>query len=113
VQTKRTRAGGGTAMPVVLTAPESSERRSRGRSHGRRRPTATSALYARFAPPQPHVTVVGCWLDPEGFRITHVGRDRMSVAARAWKATVERALKVEIWDFLRPATSVQGLKVTL
>jgi hypothetical protein len=69
------------------------------------------ALYARFSPPQAQVTATGRWLRSHGFRITHVGHDRLSIAARASTATVERALKVKIADFVHPATSFGRVQI--
>src|SRR3954452_4054242 len=56
-------------------------------------------LYARFAPPRRQVSALTDWLTAHGFRITHVGLDRMSVAANAPTAVVERALHVQLNDY--------------
>ncbi|HEX3669353.1 MAG TPA: protease pro-enzyme activation domain-containing protein, partial [Acidimicrobiia bacterium] len=68
-------------------------------------------LYARFSPPQAQVNALRQWLVGNGFRITHVGADRLMLAASASTATVQRVLQVKIADFVRPASTVQGVKV--
>jgi photosystem II stability/assembly factor-like uncharacterized protein len=68
-------------------------------------------LYARFAPPAEQVEALKQWLEGKGFRVTRVGVDRMSVTAVAKTSVVERVLQVAINDYVRPATTFQGLKV--
>jgi photosystem II stability/assembly factor-like uncharacterized protein len=68
-------------------------------------------LYARFSPPQAQLNALGSWLTAHGFRITHVGRDRLSIAAAASTATVQKTLRVQIKDFARPGFMFRGLKI--
>src|SRR4051794_2939373 len=67
-----------------------------------------SALYRRFSPSQAQVSALGVWLQARGFRITHVGRDRLTLSARASTATIERALGTRVADFRHPGTQLQG-----
>jgi photosystem II stability/assembly factor-like uncharacterized protein len=68
-------------------------------------------LRARFAPPAAQVNALRRWLTGHGFRITHVGADRMSVTAYAPTAVVEKTLHVTINDYRHAATSIGKLKV--
>lgn len=58
-------------------------------------------IYARFAPPRSQYDALRSWLIANSFRVTHVAADRMSISVHAPTATVERALHVEIDDYLR------------
>ena len=68
-------------------------------------------LYQRFSPSQQQVSALESWLTAHGFRIAHVGSDRLAVSASASTATIEQALHVKINDYLRPATNFRGLTV--
>jgi len=68
-------------------------------------------LYARFSPPPAQLRALEGWLQAKGFTITHVGLDRMSVAASATTAVVEKTLHVQINDYVRPALTFHGLKI--
>ena len=68
-------------------------------------------LYRRFSPPQAQYDAAATWLRANGFTITHVTADRLSIGARASTATIEKALHVQINDYLRPAFTFQNVKV--
>jgi photosystem II stability/assembly factor-like uncharacterized protein len=68
-------------------------------------------LYARFSPPQAQVDALTSWLTSHGFRITHVGADRLAVTAYAPTALVEKTLHVRIDDFTHAASTFGKLKV--
>ncbi|MGN6430374.1 MAG: MBG domain-containing protein [Gaiellaceae bacterium] len=68
-------------------------------------------IYARFAPPAAQVKALRRWLVAKGFRITHVGADRMAIGAAASTSTVEKALHVKIDDFVKSAFTFRGVKV--
>ena len=68
-------------------------------------------LYARFSPPQAQVTALSSWLVSNGFRITHVGADRLTLGAAAPTSVVERALHVRLNDYVHPATTFRGMRV--
>ena len=68
-------------------------------------------LYARVSPPEAQVDALRSWLLARGFRITHVGADRMAITAYATTATIEKTLHVKIEDFIRPSFTYHGLKV--
>jgi photosystem II stability/assembly factor-like uncharacterized protein len=68
-------------------------------------------IYARFAPPAAQVNALRSWLVARGFRVTHIGADRMAVTAYAPTAVVEKTLHVKINDYLKPAFTFRGLKV--
>ena len=59
-------------------------------------------LYARFSPPPAQVDALNHWLRTHGFRITHVGLDRLGVTAVATTAVVQRTLHVQINDYSGP-----------
>ena len=65
-------------------------------------------LYNRFSPPQPQVDAAQTWLQGNGFRITHVGADRLAITAAAPTANVEKALHVKINDYVRPGFTFDG-----
>ena len=69
-------------------------------------------LYARFAPPAAQVDALRSWLVGRGFRITHVGADRMAITAYAPTVVVEKTLHVKINDYLKPASSFGKLKLS-
>jgi photosystem II stability/assembly factor-like uncharacterized protein len=58
-------------------------------------------LYARFSPPVAQFDALRGWLQRNGFTITHVGADRLSIGAKATTAQVERALHVKLNDYVR------------
>ena len=62
-------------------------------------------LYARFSPSQAQIAALEHWLTQNGFTITHVGADRLTVAAEAPTSTVEKALNVRINDYTHQATT--------
>ncbi len=68
-------------------------------------------LYRRFSPPQAQYDALAKWLRSNGFTITHVTTDRLSIGARASTATIQKALRVQIDDYLRPAFTFRGVKV--
>ena len=68
-------------------------------------------IYARFAPPQVQYDALRTWLLANGFRVTHVAADRMSITAHAPTATVEKTLHVEINDYLRRGFNFGKVKV--
>jgi photosystem II stability/assembly factor-like uncharacterized protein len=68
-------------------------------------------VYALFSPPQTQMDAAIAWLKGNGFRITHISRDRLAVAASATTATIERTLQTRIDDYIRPGTTYRGMKV--
>ncbi len=68
-------------------------------------------LYVRFSPPPEQLAALATWLKANGFRVTHVGADRLSMAAVGTTAAVERALRVTINDYARSASTIHGVKV--
>ena len=69
-------------------------------------------LYARFAPPAAQVNALRSWLVGRGFRITHIGADRMAITAYAPTAVVEKTLHVKINDYVKPSSSFGKLKLS-
>ena len=67
--------------------------------------------YARFSPSEAQLRRVSGWLESSGFRITHVGADRMSLTAAATTANVEKALHVRINDYVKPGYTFEKVKV--
>ena len=78
---------------------------------GTHRYLTRAQLYRRFSPPKAQLDALGEWLQSKGFTITHVGRDRLALAASATTAAVEKALGVKINDYVRPGYSFQKLEV--
>jgi photosystem II stability/assembly factor-like uncharacterized protein len=70
-----------------------------------------SELYARFSPTREQLLHVDNWLRSSGFRITHVGADRLSLTASASTAKVEKALHVRIDDYVKPASTFEKVRV--
>ena len=73
-------------------------------------------IYARFAPPAAQVNALRSWLIGRGFRVTHIGADRMAITAYAPTAVVEKTLHVKINDYLKPASTfgkLQGAAVSV
>src|SRR5580765_3456633 len=68
-------------------------------------------LYRRFSPPQAQVTALANWLTVRGFKITHVGHDRLTLSARASTATIQRALGTKIADFRHSGVRYQSVQV--
>jgi len=62
-------------------------------------------IYARFAPPAEQVNALRSWLVNRGFKVTHIGADRMAITAYAPTKVVEKVLQVKINDYRNPATS--------
>jgi photosystem II stability/assembly factor-like uncharacterized protein len=73
--------------------------------------TSRAELYARFSPSRAQYAALRHWLVSSGFKVTHVGADRLAISASASTATVEQALHVKINDYVRPGFSYHGLKV--
>ncbi len=78
---------------------------------GTHRYLSRAQLYKRFSPPKAQLDALGDWLQSNGFRITHVGRDRLALAATATTANVEKTLGVKINDYIRPGSTFRKLKV--
>jgi photosystem II stability/assembly factor-like uncharacterized protein len=70
-----------------------------------------AAIYAEFSPTTAQLGAVRTWLTHNGYTITHVGRDRTSIAAKATTAVIEKTLSLKINDYQRKAYTVGGLKV--
>src|SRR5206468_3450165 len=70
-----------------------------------------AALYRRFSPSKAQVAAFGAWLQARGFRITHVGRDRLTISARASTATIEKTLGTKIAWYRHPAVQFQSRTV--
>ena len=68
-------------------------------------------LYARFSPPPAQVDALSQWLRTHGFRITHVGLDRLAITAVATTAVIQRTLHVQINDYIRPASTFHSLQI--
>jgi photosystem II stability/assembly factor-like uncharacterized protein len=68
-------------------------------------------LYARFSPPQAQVNALRHWLVGNGFKVTHVGADRLALTASAPTTTVEKVLHTKIDDYVRPASTFKGIDV--
>jgi len=68
-------------------------------------------IYSRFAPPAAQVDALRSWLVGRGFRVTHIGADRMAITAYAPTAVVEKTLAVTINDYLKPASTFGKLHV--
>ena len=68
-------------------------------------------LYNRFSPPQTQLDALRHWLQGNGFKVTHVGLDRLSIAATATTAQVEQALHVKINDYVSPGYKYEAVKV--
>ena len=68
-------------------------------------------LYARFSPPPAQVDALSHWLRTHGFRITHVGLDHLAVTAVATTAVVQKTLRVQINDYIRPASTFRSLRI--
>ena len=74
-------------------------------------PQPRPALQARSRRPPAQVDALGDWLTSKGFRVTHVGADRLALAATATTANVEKTLGVKINDYVRPGFSYRKVKV--
>jgi photosystem II stability/assembly factor-like uncharacterized protein len=68
-------------------------------------------LYSRFAPSQARVDALRAWLTSHGFRVTHIGLDRMAVTAYASTATIQKVLHVNINDYVRPGFQFKSVHV--
>ena len=68
-------------------------------------------LYARFSPSPAQVDALSQWLQTHGFRITHVGLDRLAITAVATTAVVQRTLHVQINDYIRQASTFHSLQI--
>jgi photosystem II stability/assembly factor-like uncharacterized protein len=68
-------------------------------------------LYRRFSPTQAQYDATASWLKQNGFRITHVTADRLTIGARATTAAIEKALRVKINDYVSPGLTFKGVKV--
>jgi photosystem II stability/assembly factor-like uncharacterized protein len=68
-------------------------------------------LYRRFSPSQAQYRALRGWLVAHGFRVTHLGRDRLLISASAKTSTIERVLHTKIADFLHPGFTYQRVKV--
>ncbi|MGZ4308156.1 MAG: OmpL47-type beta-barrel domain-containing protein [Gaiellaceae bacterium] len=68
-------------------------------------------LYARFSPSKAQYNALRVWLTRHGFRVTHLGRDRLMIAASAKTSTIQRALHTKIADFVSPGFKYQRVKV--
>jgi photosystem II stability/assembly factor-like uncharacterized protein len=70
-----------------------------------------AALYRQFAPPQAQLNALRTWLTSHGYTVTHVSRDRTSLAAKAPTSTVQRSLSTQISNYVRSGYTYQGVKV--
>jgi len=68
-------------------------------------------LYRRFSPSKAQYNALRLWLTRHGFRVTHLGRDRLLISASAKTSTIERVLHTRIADFVRPGFTFQRVKV--
>jgi hypothetical protein len=68
-------------------------------------------LYDQVSPSRRDVLDLQTWLTSHGFRVTHVGADRMAITAHASTQTIENVLHVKINDYIRPEFTFRGLKV--
>jgi photosystem II stability/assembly factor-like uncharacterized protein len=68
-------------------------------------------LYNRFSPPTEQLGALQGWLQANGFTVTHSGLDRMALTATATTAQIERALHIQINDYVHPGYSFHGVKV--
>ncbi len=60
------------------------------------RELSRAQIYARFSPPQAQYNALRTWLQSNGFTVTHIGRDRLEMTAKAPAGTIESALHVHL-----------------
>jgi photosystem II stability/assembly factor-like uncharacterized protein len=68
-------------------------------------------IYARFAPSVAQYKALRKWLLSRGFTITHVGADRLAIAASARTSRIERVLHLRINDYRSPAYTYRKVRV--
>lgn len=68
-------------------------------------------LYAQFSPPKAQYHALGRWLESKGLTITHIGADRLILSVSGTTAQVERALHVQINDYVSKPYSYRAIKV--
>ena len=64
-------------------------------------------LYRRFSPSKAQYNALRVWLTRHGFRVTHLGHDRLMISASAKTSTIQRVLHTKIADFVRPGFKYQ------
>ncbi|HLK44996.1 MAG TPA: protease pro-enzyme activation domain-containing protein, partial [Acidimicrobiales bacterium] len=75
------------------------------------RQMSRAQIYARFSPPQAQYNALRTWLQSQGFTVTHVGRDRLEMTAKAPASTIERALHVTLNAYRERTSVVDGITV--
>lgn len=70
-----------------------------------------SELYAEFSPPAAQYEALRKWLVQQGYRITHVGADRLEITASAPVAVIDRSLDLRVKVFHTDAYVDDGVQV--
>jgi photosystem II stability/assembly factor-like uncharacterized protein len=70
-----------------------------------------AAIYAQFSPPVAQYNALRDWLRANGFVVTHLGRDRLEVTAKAPASVIERVLHVQLNVYRAAPVLVDGVRV--
>ena len=75
------------------------------------RQMSRAQIYARFSPPQAQYNALRNWLRANGFTVSHLGRDRLSVTAMAHASVVDHVLHTSLSAYRENTTMQDGIKV--